>query len=144
MYKKTEKEKIRARAYAKKWRQKHKSANGLELTRNEYRKGGKHYVYTMWMRAKVRAKRDNLPFNIEPDDIVIPELCPIFNCPLQIAAIPNRKGPADWSPSLDKIDPTLGYVKGNICVISFKANRLKNNNTVETLRLFLSYMDNHK
>ena len=45
------------------------------------------------------------------------------------------------SPSLDKIIPELGYVKGNVRVISFKANKYKNDMDRETVQKILDYMD---
>ncbi len=80
----------------------------------------KNREYVMWRDAKYRAKSQNLPFNIVIDDVIIPKKCPILDVELDLTK-KNRQ----LSPSLDKINPKLGYVKGNIRVISFKANRLK-------------------
>lgn len=55
-----------------------------------------------------------------------------------------RKGAGqahEHSPSIDRIDPTKGYIKGNIAVISWRANMLKNNMTVEEARLLLAYLE---
>lgn len=41
----------------------------------------------------------------------------------------------DNSYSLDRIDSSKGYVKGNIWVISLRANRIKNDSTPQELRL---------
>ena len=71
--------------------------------------------------AKHRAKAKNIEFNIEISDIVIPELCPVLGLPLKTTIDGNR----DLSPSLDRIDNTKGYIKGNIQIISFKANNMK-------------------
>jgi actin-related protein len=79
--------------------------------------------------AKQRAKKYGLPFDITYKDIVIPECCPY----LGIKLVPF----SEWSsPSLDKIIPELGYVKGNIQVISTKANTMKNNATQAELVRF--------
>lgn len=79
--------------------------------------------------AKQRAKKYGLPFDITYKDIVIPECCPY----LGIKLVPF----SEWSsPSLDKIIPELGYVKGNIQVISTKANTMKNNATHDELVRF--------
>ena len=81
-------------------------------------------------KAKKRSRKFNLPFNLEISDIVIPVNCPILGIELS-----HDLGEANW-PSIDKIIPELGYVKGNIQVISFKANTMKSNATVEELLAF--------
>ena len=82
----------------------------------------KSYLRRMWRSAKKRAIDSQVPFDISPDDIVIPEFCPIFGIRLEI----NRgRGFQPSSPSLDRIIPSLGYIKGNIQVISYRANELK-------------------
>ncbi len=43
--------------------------------------------------------------------------------------------------TLDRVVPSLGYVKGNVRVISFRANRLKNNATIDEIRAILAYME---
>lgn len=78
--------------------------------------------------AKTRATKRELPFDLEESDIVIPEICPYLKKPL--------KANTRYAPSLDKIDPAKGYVKGNIEVISRKANVMKNDASVEELLEF--------
>lgn len=77
--------------------------------------------------AKNRAKSKNLPFNLTLDDIIIPNECPLLNIPLQEGIGIYT----DNSPTLDRIVPELGYVKGNIQVISMRANRIKDNASFE-------------
>lgn len=48
---------------------------------------------------------------------------------------------ADNSPSLDRFKPELGYVKGNIHVISTRANRIKNDATYNEIRKLFYWMD---
>jgi hypothetical protein len=86
---------------------------------------------------KYRAKQKNMEFNLEPEDIKIPETCPIFNYPL-LKQLDNKGkfGPRDNSPSVDRIDNTKGYVKGNIQIISNKANSMKSSATPEELLQF--------
>jgi len=84
--------------------------------------------------AKKRAKNNNLPFDITRDDIVIPELCPYLNIPL-VHSRP-RGSPRRDIASIDRIIPEKGYVKGNIEVISWLANTMKNNATPELLLEF--------
>lgn len=85
-------------------------------------------AYDLWERAKQRAHRQGVPFDINRDDIVIPDRCPVLGIELKIGA---RR--SDRSPSLDRVVPAAGYVKGNVRVISDKANRLKGNRTVKQL-----------
>lgn len=93
------------------------------------------YYERNWPSAQCRlkryyAKKKNLPFDLEPSDLVIPEVCPVFGFPLKINASTHNK---DDSPSIDRIDPTKGYTKGNVVVISQKANRIKNDATLEEI-----------
>ena len=104
-----------------------------------HKKRGIHLFYA----AKARAKKFNIPFNLNHSDIQIPEYCPILNIPiiLDIERNNSGRGPTMNSPSLDKIIPELGYVKGNVRVISFKANKYKNDMDRETVQKILDYMD---
>ena len=84
-------------------------------------------------RAKARAIRKGLPFNLEVSDIVLPEVCPIFGTKF----IYNDK---ELTYSLDRIIPSLGYIKGNIMIISNRANRIKNSSTIEELEKVITYL----
>lgn len=88
--------------------------------------------HNMWNRAKTRAKNHNLDFNIEVSDIIIPKICPILEVPIEI----GTKDDYEYSPSLDRIDNSKGYVKGNVWVISKKANSMKNSASTEELIKF--------
>lgn len=103
-----------------------KRTHGLTVTGP---KGGQTPEYAMWARAKRRAKEENLPFDLKPEDITIPETCPVFGWHLEIGVGASQTA----SPSLDKLIPEKGYVKGNVWVISHLANRIKNNATLEEL-----------
>lgn len=81
--------------------------------------------------CKSRSKRNNFAFNLEKSDIIIPKLCPILRIPLFI----NDNHIGDNSPTLDRIKPELGYVKGNVMVISNRANVLKSDATLDELVL---------
>lgn len=92
------------------------------------------------MSAKQRAKNQNLPFDIELNDIIIPKYCPILD--IEIKRKESGKGGSFQpnSPSLDKIIPSKGYVKGNIMIISMKANIMKCNATIEEILKFSENM----
>jgi len=86
--------------------------------------------------AKSRAKRLGVPFDLALSDIVIPAVCPVLGIPITRGSgkhIPQ-------SPTLDRTVPALGYVKGNITVISYRANMLKNNATAEELQKVVDWI----
>lgn len=111
----------------------------------EYDKGvsnrGKRPEYHMWANAKARAKRKNIPFNIEVEDIEIPEFCPVFNIKMEIGT--REEFMTSHAPSLDKLIPALGYVKGNIKVISMRANIIKSFSSINDIERIIQYMEAH-
>lgn len=80
--------------------------------------------------AWTRSGKKGRSFNLTLSDIVIPKVCPVLGIPI------NRKGTKRTpnSPSLDRINSRLGYVKGNIVVISWRANDLKKDASPGELR----------
>ena len=94
-----------------------------------------HPERVMWLAARHKAKQQGVPFTIKASDIVIPKMCPILGIPLQ-----SRGKSRDVAPSLDKVIPELGYVPGNIAVISNRANRIKSDSTQEELEKILQYV----
>jgi hypothetical protein len=94
--------------------------------------------YKMLARAKNRAKKNNLAFNIELDDIVIPERCPLLGIKIESTEVRNSPN----NPSLDKIIPEKGYIKGNVWVISNRANTLKNDATIKELKMLVENLEN--
>lgn len=72
--------------------------------------------------------KKGVPFAITVDDIPpIPSVCPFLNIPLKS----GRQKLTQNSPSLDRIDPQRGYVRGNLQILSHKANAMKNSATLE-------------
>lgn len=102
----------------------------------------KTQVQQMVRRAKRRAKEKGIPFDIVYADVTIPAVCPILGIPLAVGlgSWGGNGGPTDNSPSLDRIIPSLGYVKGNIQVISNRANRFKSDATIEELEAVVESM----
>jgi hypothetical protein len=93
----------------------------------------------LMVRAKRRrAKQDGIEFSITAKDISVPKYCPVLGLELRMNI--GGTGPADNSPSIDRKDPTRGYVPGNVQVISFRANTLKNNATIEELEKLVAFL----
>lgn len=63
----------------------------------------------------------------------LPTLCPVLGIEI-LYSFAGKKGPRNASPSIDRIDNALGYVKGNVRVISFRANRIRNDASLDELR----------
>jgi hypothetical protein len=94
-----------------------------------------HVARNLLKYAKIRATKKNLPFNLELEDIHVPEVCPILGIPLS----QNEGRNDDKSFSLDRIDNTKGYVKGNVIVISLRANRIKSDSTLDELTKLVEF-----
>lgn len=84
-------------------------------------------ITRMMMNVKARCRINGFEFNLEYKDIVIPDLCPILEVPFELGTKENYT----FSPTVDRIDSSKGYIKGNVKVISMLANRMKNNATRE-------------
>ena len=80
--------------------------------------------------AKKRAKHKGLAFNLELSDVVIPDVCPVLGIPVSC----QENSTNDNSPNIDRIDNTIGYVKGNVIVISRRANIIKRDATLAELQ----------
>jgi hypothetical protein len=159
-YKEKHREKVleKARAYAKQKRlaeggaarakdKERREANKPEIYERTRRWYQQHPEYVNEYRlrrleahllksAKSRAKTYDIPFDITEADIVIPDICPALGIPLDRA---GKKGVFN-SLTLDKIIPELGYVRGNVQVVSCRANRLKSDATAEELEALAAYV----
>lgn len=108
----------------------------LEAQNNKNRENPKR---SMTQRAKTRASKAGVSFSITEDCFEIPEYCPVLGIKLEHSR--GSKGYEDNSPSLDRIKPELGYVPGNVAIISMRANRLKNDGTLEEFRKLVKWLE---
>lgn len=115
--------------YSKTYYQKHRQKL-LEKQRLA-KEGPENRLKHLVKRAKVRARSSGIPFDISVEDLSTPEKCPVLGLILNYgfgnSHSPNRA-------SLDRIIPEKGYVKGNVRVISLRANVLKRDATIEELQ----------
>lgn len=91
---------------------------------------------SLLQEARKRARKKSLEFSIDLADVQIPEACPILGIPI----IRNTGGrnASPNSPTLDRIDPSKGYIRNNVWVISWRANKLKSDATLKELELLVS------
>lgn len=90
--------------------------------------------YVLFNAARMRARKYGHEFSITLKDVLIPEICPLLG--IKIERRRGGHGPKDSSPSLDRLDNSGGYVKGNVWVISWLANKMKATATNEQLLTF--------
>jgi hypothetical protein len=93
-----------------------------------------HTKKRMLKDAKYRAAKRNIPFNLTIDDIDVPLRCPVLGFVLR------RRNP-ERAPSLDRIIPDLGYVRGNVIVVSALANRIKSDAAINQIRLVADFYE---
>jgi len=94
------------------------------------------------VKARHRAKTKGLEYNLTIEDVTIPEYCPILGIKLERNL--NGNGPIMTSPTLDRINNSEGYIKGNVRVISFRANALRNDATLYEMKLILKDMEENE
>lgn len=104
--------------------------------------GGVRWTKVLSGNAQKRAKKLGVPFD---KDAVMsylsnpPTHCPVFGCKLETGKKWGMQ--CDSAPTLDRIVPRLGYVVGNLALISWRANRLKSNASADELRLIVAWLD---
>jgi hypothetical protein len=79
--------------------------------------------------TKTSAWQKSLEHNIDRSDLAIPESCPVLGIPLFFT--PGKR--TSNTPTVDRINSTLGYIKGNVVVVSWRANDLKKDASVDEL-----------
>lgn len=92
---------------------------------------------TLLAQARVNAKTSGREFDLDASDVIIPTHCPVLGIPLDCAAERH----SDSLPSLDRIDNSKGYVKGNVWVISWRANCIKKDATLDELRALVKALE---
>jgi hypothetical protein len=93
--------------------------------------------------AKIRSKYKNIPFEIDTKYLksIFPKdnICPALKIPFQMGYLNKNKKNKDHSPSLDRIIPEKGYIKGNLVFVCDVVNRIKSNSTTEIIEKTLNF-----
>jgi hypothetical protein len=94
-----------------------------------------------FMMARQRAIKRGVKFDITQEyvhSIAVP-YCPVLGLILDYKGT-GRHGATANSPTVDRLIPALGYVEGNIAVISLRANSIKNDASVEELEKVMTWL----
>lgn len=94
--------------------------------------------------CKDRARKYGLEFAITIEDIAIPELCPVLGIKLQNNLGLGRGSGLvvkDAAASIDRIDNSKGYVRGNIVIVSYRANRIKSDANIAEMLAIARYYE---
>lgn len=100
-----------------------------------------HRLKIMLIGARRRAKEASLPFDLSLD-YLYQTFGHLTHCPVLGTRLDWERhaiGPTDRSPTLDKVVPAMGYTRGNVSLVSFKANAMKRDASADELRHFCAY-----
>jgi hypothetical protein len=130
--------------------QRHNLTNGVEhrkklRAKKHFDKWGPERLHTEFYavcREKFRNKKaqallKGVEWSITFGELEWPEKCPILGLELDYFAESRQEN----SPSFDRVDPSRGYVAGNVVVVSWRANRIKNDGSANEHRLIADYLD---
>lgn len=92
----------------------------------------------LYKKARSRAKKKGLRFNLDLEDIVIPKKCPVLG--IEMGPLLGKKHGA----TIDRINNSKGYIRGNIVVISKRANTIKSNASIDELIRIANFYSKHK
>lgn len=125
------------REHVNEMRRRNRAANLEEKRTKDNLYNHAHPEVSLLSHAKQRAKEKGLDFSVEKSDVIVPTICPLLGIPV----FKSEDGFTANSPTIDRIDNTKGYVKGNVWVISWRANHLKWRSTLEEVERMVAIVD---
>jgi hypothetical protein len=121
---------VRKDAYISKW--------GFAPDERIAAKDAKYRVMRNTYNNKHRnAKAVGIEFTIPFGEIEFPDVCPVLGIPLVYGGRQHQDNCATY----DRLEPSKGYVSGNVNIISYRANRLKFNGTLAEIRAVADWME---
>ena len=107
------------------------------IARRRYKRRDPWGYYLTQLRKN--AKRRGLEFSITKADLEpLPEFCPVLG--MRLNYFGGENGPIPDAASVDRHDSRIGYIPGNVTVMSARANMLKSNASAEELQMLTEYM----
>jgi len=111
----------------------------MAFNQKKYNKSIRGIAVTACKSSKRRARDKNLPFNLTSDylESIFPKncICPILGYKMKVSNITLGK----LSPTLDRINPRLGYIKGNVEFVSNIANCMMTSATGRDIKRFVKW-----
>jgi len=94
------------------------------------------WLATALNSAKTRAKKEGRTYTLAGNELECPDFCPLLGIPL-LYTIGRGANNREHSPSIDRIDTAKGYDPGNVWVVSWRANHIKSDASLEEFRAIL-------
>jgi hypothetical protein len=132
----TLKQRLHKRAYQRRWYKENKARQKATNRKWRYENQQRHTA----LEVRYRAKNKGIPCDFDYlVSMKCPRLCPVF---LTSIAFTRGRGhlPRENTASFDQIIPGKGYIRGNVQIISLKANMAKSNLTPAQLLLFSKWV----
>jgi len=92
--------------------------------------------FDFWVRRNRTQKSERTKLSVDYYKQLFVTHCPLLGLELTYANCGNNNTPQNYA-TLDRIDPTKGYVVGNVQILSFRANTIKGDATLEELKLII-------
>ncbi len=122
------------------------NADKTAAWKEKYYSGGAEYIAgwrdrnplkSMIINSRARAKRLDIYFNIGESDVVFTTECPCCGDPLDFS---RKQKICAQSPTLDRLNPGEGYIAGNVSMICWACNHVKNATTLERIEAVARWM----
>lgn len=115
-----------------------KTPNSIKRVKDAYAAMSHPEKMVSWAKYRHKYKKYPGVFNLDIASVHWPEFCPALGIKLKYEAQRDRN--ANDAPTIDRINPDLGYTLDNVQIISRKANRIKNDGTPEEVMKVAIFM----
>lgn len=99
----------------------------------QYKRSGKGYFYSWACALRSRAREKGVPYDLDADWLQtnLPTHCPVLG--IELKRRESRTDDSAASPTVDRAVPALGYVRGNVHIISRRANNIKSDASADEI-----------